>query len=144
MNIHTLSPVVKRSHKRVGRGHGSGRGKTAGRGTKGQNARGTMPPHFEGGQLSVMKRLPLLRGKGRNKSRQAKPTIVSTGSLSSLPAKTEVTLATLKKHGIVSEETQQVKVLVSGPLTVALTVHVACSKSAIRAIEKAGGTVGQE
>lgn len=70
MNIHSLPKIVKRSKKRLGRGHGSGKVKTSGRGTKGQKARGKLPLGFEGGQTPLVKRLPYLRGKGRNKPRK--------------------------------------------------------------------------
>lgn len=139
--IHTLKTTVDRSKKRLGRGHGSGRGKTAGRGTKGQKARGTIPPHFEGGQLSVMKRLPYLRGKQRNKSQNEKPVTVTTGSLSVFPAKSDVTVASLKKAGLIATRATLVKILTGGTLNVALTVSVPCSASARKAIEKAGGNV---
>lgn len=139
--IHTLSKTVERSHKRLGRGHGSGRGKTAGRGTKGQKARGSIPPHFEGGQLSVMKRLPYLRGKMRNKSLSLKPVTVAVANLSKLPAGSKVTLELLKKHDIVPERTREVKILGGGTLVVALNVEVLCSEGAKKIIEKAGGSV---
>lgn len=139
--IHTLPKTVERSHKRLGRGHGSGRGKTAGRGTKGQKARGSIPPHFEGGQLSVMKRLPYLRGKKRNKSLSPKPVTVAVGRLSQLPKDSKVTLELLKKHAIVPERTREVKILGGGELTVALAVQVTCSEGAQKTIEKAGGSV---
>jgi len=130
--IHTVPSITQHKAKRLGRGHGSGRGKTAGRGTKGQKARGTIPPHFEGGQLSVMKRLPYLRGKLRNKSRTAKPVILHVGSLADFPKGATVTLEALKKHGIV-------KILSGGSLSTPLTVSIACSEGARKAIEKAGG-----
>lgn len=139
--IHTLPKTVERSHKRLGRGHGSGRGKTSGRGTKGQKARGSIPPHFEGGQLSVMKRLPFLRGKKRNKSLRPKPVTVAVGLLSKLPTGSKVTLELLKKHAIVPERTREVKILGGGELTVALEVRVTCSEGAQKTIEKAGGSV---
>lgn len=139
--IHTLSKTVDTSKKRLGRGHGSGRGKTAGRGTKGQKARGTIPPHFEGGQLSVMKRLPFLRGKQRNKSLQTKPVTITTGLLSSLPAGSKVTMDMLKKQELIGADVSAVKVLSGGNLAVALMVSVPCSKGARKLIEKAGGTV---
>lgn len=138
---HLLPKVTKRGKKRLGRGHGSGRGKTSGRGTKGQNARGTVPPHFEGGQLSVMKRLPFLRGKGRNKSKQTRAVTLTVGALANLPAKSDVTVALLKKQGLVGENVVNVKILSGGTLETALTVHVPCSKSAASVIEKAGGNV---
>lgn len=137
-----LPKLTTRSHKRLGRGHGSGRGKTAGRGTKGQNARGKVPPHFEGGQLSVMKRLPFLRGKLRNKSRSEKPVILKVSDLEVLADVTsEVTLDVLKKHGLVDQSTRSVKVLGGGSLKSKLAVRVPCSKSARLVIEKAGGVV---
>ncbi|MEK7074061.1 MAG: 50S ribosomal protein L15 [Patescibacteria group bacterium] len=139
--IHSLLTTVTRSKKRLGRGHGSGRGKTAGRGTKGQKARGTIPPHFEGGQLSVMKRLPFLRGKQRNKSLQTKPTTIATGLLSVFPAGSVVTMDLLKKKELIMEGVSKVKILSGGNLTVALTVSVPCSASAKKLIEKAGGKV---
>lgn len=140
MELHTLQKSITRPKKRLGRGHGSGRGKTAGRGTKGQKARGTVPPHFEGGQLSVMKRLPFLRGKGRNKSKKSKPVILTTDALNKLPAKTEVTLKTLKKHNVIGENVTQVKILAGKSLTVALTVLVPCSQTVADMIKKAGGS----
>jgi len=139
--MHALSKVVKRPSKRLGRGHGSGRGKTAGRGTKGQKARGKMPAHFEGGQLSIVRRLPYLRGKGRNKSRKEQPVRVAVSRLSQLPAKTAVTIETLVKAGIVEKGTVRVKVLGNGTLDTALTVTVPCSEGAKKLIEKAGGSV---
>ncbi len=139
--IHTLPSITTRKSKRLGRGHGSGRGKTAGRGTKGQKARGTIPPHFEGGQLSVMKRLPYLRGKLRNKSRGPKPEVVHVGVLSRFSKGASVTLASLKKQGIIGEEVQAAKVLAGGTLNVALSVSVPCSEGAKKVIEKAGGTL---
>jgi large subunit ribosomal protein L15 len=141
MKSSLLPSVVARSHKRLGRGHGSGRGKTSGRGTKGQKARGTIPPYFEGGQLSVFERLPYLRGKMRNKSLQTKPAIITAGELSTMPLKSTVTLESLKKAGIVETNATGVKVLSGGTLSVALTVAVPCSEGARKIIEKAGGTV---
>lgn len=136
-----MPTTVDRSHKRLGRGHGSGRGKTSGRGTKGQKARGTIPPHFEGGQLSVMKRLPYLRGKQRNKSHHEKPARVQVQQLAVLAAGSKVTLELLKKHDLVPADAYAAKILGNGKLDVALTVQVACSQGAKTIIEKAGGTV---
>ena len=139
--VHTLPKIVERSKKRLGRGHGSGKVKTSGRGQKGQKARGTVPPHFEGGQLSIMKRLPLLRGKGRNKSRHAKPAIITTSALSVFKDKATVSLETLKKEGVIPSNVASVKVLAGEAVKVSLTVSVPCSESAKTLIEKAGGTV---
>ena len=141
MTLSNLSAIVKRSKKRVGRGHGSGKVKTAGRGTKGQNARGKVQMGFEGGQLSLIKRLPLLRGKGRNASQKAKAFPISVAALNELPAGTTVTLATLVKYHMIGSGVSKVKILGSEGLKQKLIVHVACSESAKRAIEKAGGSV---
>lgn len=141
MKIHALPKTVETSRKRLGRGHGSGRGKTSGRGTKGQKARGSIPPHFEGGQLSVMKRMPYLRGKARNKSLVEKAMIIKVGALNALPEKTTVTVESLQKAGLVESGITRVKVLDGGTLEHALSVHLPCSKGAREAIEKAGGSV---
>jgi large subunit ribosomal protein L15 len=136
-----LTAIVEKPKRRIGRGHGSGRVKTAGRGTKGQNARGTRPPSFEGGQLSLIKRLPLLRGKGKNKNTTLKAFPVKVGLLEGIPAKTDVTLATLVKYHMIEGDVSRVKILGGGALTHAVTVMVPCSKNARKAIEKAGGSV---
>jgi len=141
MMLSNLSAIVKRSKKRVGRGHGSGKVKTAGRGTKGQGARGTIRPGFEGGQLALIKRLPLLRGKGRNQSKKTKAFPVSAATLNSLPSGTTVTLATLIKYHMIQTGVTRVKLLGGDGLTQKLIVEVACSQSARQAIEKAGGSV---
>ena len=67
MKLENLTKVTDRKKKRLGQGHGSGRGKTGGRGTKGQKARGKVSLTFEGGALPLIKRLPFHRGKGKNK-----------------------------------------------------------------------------
>jgi large subunit ribosomal protein L15 len=141
MNLSKLTPIVKRSKKRVGRGHGSGKVKTSGRGTKGQNARGTRPRSFEGGQLALIKRLPLLRGKDRNRSQQGKAYPVNIGSLDKIPGDTKVTLAILEKYHMIEKGILRVKILGGGKLTHALILAVPCSKSARAVIEKAGGKV---
>jgi large subunit ribosomal protein L15 len=141
MMLSNLSAIVKRSKKRVGRGHGSGKVKTAGRGTKGQGARDSIRQGFEGGQLSLVKRLPLLRGKGRNHSEKVKAFPVSIASLNTLPSGTVVTLATLVKYHMIHKDVSRVKLLGGEGLTQKLIVEVACSQSARQAIEKAGGSV---
>lgn len=136
----TAVQLVERKKKRVGRGHGSGKVKTGGRGTKGQNARGTMKPDFEGGQLALTRRLPLLRGKLRNKSVQGKAFLVKVAALNTLAKGTTVTVESLKEHGIVSGDVRRVKVVGPGECTVALTLAVPCSASVAKAVEKAGGS----
>jgi len=141
MKLSALPSITKRSKKRLGRGHGSGKVKTSGRGTKGQNARNSRPQGFEGGQLALIKRLPLLRGKDRNGSQKMKAYPLSVEKLAELPRGTTVSLATIRKYHMISEGVSRVKILGKGKLTNALTVTVPCSKSARQSIERAGGTV---
>ncbi|MBI3342691.1 50S ribosomal protein L15 [Candidatus Gottesmanbacteria bacterium] len=141
MKLHELPTIISRSKKRLGRGHGSGKVKTSGRGTKGQKARSSMPIGFEGGQSPLFKRLPLLRGKGRNQSAKPKAFPVAVTKLADLPKGTVVTLETLKKYRMISEDVSRVKVLGGNKLSVALTVKVACSKSARKSVIAAGGLV---
>lgn len=135
-----LPSLVQRTKKRLGRGHGSGKVKTSGRGTKGQNARDHMPIGFEGGQLSLTKRLPLLRGKLRNASQKPIVVEIQLARIAKLPAG-DVTKAVLVKHGIVTEENKRMKVIGSMKLERAYTVHIPCSKGSSTAITAAGGKV---
>jgi len=144
MNLTTLEKTVTYRRKRVGQGHGSGRGKTSGRGTKGAKARGDVPMDFEGGALPLMKRLPFLRGKGKNKVFQPKPVVLNVSALNKLPKNTVVDVANLVKLKLVAEKDVKyagVKILGDGDLSVALTVKVPVSKSAAEKIAKAGGSV---
>lgn len=142
MTLETLPKTTARTKKRLGRGHGSGRVKTSGRGTKGQKARENIKLTFAGSSLqaSWLKRLPLLRGKGKNKSFREKPTIVNVKYLNFLKGD-EVTLATLKTAKIVDMSATRVKILGDGEITKALTVSLPCSDGARKKIEKAGGKV---
>ncbi len=133
--------IVQRGKKRLGRGHGSGKVKTSGRGTKGQKSRDGIHIGFEGGQLPLIKRLPLLRGKGRNGSQSAKSFPVPVEKLNILPAGITVTLETLKKYHMIDTAVTRVKLLGNGKVTVKLNVALPCSKGAKQVIEKAGGTV---
>lgn len=132
--------------KRIGRGYGSGKGgHTVGRGQKGQKARGKIGVIFEGLKVkkSLLKKLPLGRGKGRFASGK-KPVIIKLSLLNLLPAKSNVDLALLVKQGIVNKEdgeTLGVKILGDGELAKEMTILVPISKSAARAVEKAGGRV---
>lgn len=146
MKLNELARIKTKSAKRVGRGPGSGRGKTAGRGQKGQNARGKIPithPHYEGGQRPLFKRLPYRRGKG-NRSLSKKPIAVSLEVLNILPKNSEVNLDLLIKNRIVDKNDAQkfgVKILGNGNLQNALTIALPISKSAAQKVEKAGGKV---
>lgn len=143
MDLHKLPKINHSAKKRVGRGRGSGRGKTAGRGTKGQKARGKVKSFYEGGQLALIKRLPLLRGKGRNKPRNSKKLAVNVKYLNLLPAGTVVDNQSLVKYKIINSKFlhYKVKVLGDGEITKKLIVRIPCSRGAIDKITKAGGKV---
>ena len=141
MNLSELKPAdgAKQSNEfRRGRGHGSGNGKTAGKGHKGQKARSGAPrPGFEGGQLPLYRRLPK-RGFTNINSK----TIVGIGvdRLNVFEDGAEVTVAALMEKGIVSNPKDGVKILGNGELTKKLTVKVnAYSASAAEKIQAAGG-----
>lgn len=144
MKINELPKITVKRKRRLGRGSGSGRGKTAGRGTKGQKARGKIKLGFEGGQLPLVKRLPLVRGKRRNKPLKPKFLIVNVKYLNLLPVDTTVNLESLIKYGIVREDEARlsgVKILGEGELKKPLKVELPCSKGAGQKIEKAGGVI---
>lgn len=144
MELNNLKTISKRRHKRLGLGHGSGRGKTAGRGTKGQNAKGKRPIFFEGGAVPLTKRLPFMRGKGRNKVFKNKAIAINLGELNQLSKNSIVDEKTLVEKGIIKSEDAKkygIKILGDGKLTVALTVNIPVSKNAKIKIEKAGGKV---
>lgn len=144
MELNNLSKLTDKKLKRVGRGHGSGRGKTSGRGTKGQKARRDIPLHFEGGAVPLIKRLPFLRGKGKNRAISTRPLILNIEALNKFPNKSVVDIASLVKHNIVDGQAAKVKgvkILGGGELTVTLTVRLDVSESARKKIEKAGGSV---
>ncbi len=143
MSLNNLPKIVQRPKKRLGRGHGSGKVKTSGRGTKGQKARETVGLKFAGSSLqaSWLKRLPLMRGKGKNKSFREGPTVVNVKYLNPLKPNTEVTLKTLQEANIVDKKVTKVKILGDGDLTIPLTIKLPTSKSAAEKIEKAGGKV---
>lgn len=145
MNLHTLPTITETKKKRLGLGHGSGRSKTAGRGTKGQKARGKVPMYrYSGGSLSFVKSLPFLRGKLRNSGWRSKPVIINLEKLNVLPKNSIIDIKTLVEHHFVSEKdaaSYGVKILGNGGITVPLTVQVPVSKSAADKIIKAGGVV---
>lgn len=142
MKIHELQLAPAKDSKRVGRGIGSGRGKTAGRGTKGQNARtgGGVRPGFEGGQNPLSKRLP--KKRGFVPISQVTYQIVNLSSLEQLSAGATVDASTLAASGLVKKPGERVKLLATGKLTKKLTVRVhGASKAAKAAVEAAGGSV---
>lgn len=143
MGLDALHPgAPSKPAKRVGRGPGSGHGKTSGKGHKGQKARagGVKGPAFEGGQLPLQRRLPK---RGFTNAPFAKHwRTVNVGLLGRLPAGTAVTSALLVEHGLVRSGREPLKVLGHGDLGVALQVAAeAFSASARQKIEAAGGAV---
>lgn len=143
-NLSNLPKSTSRPNKRIGRGQGSGKGKTAGRGTKGQKARGKIKNYFEGGQLPLIKRLPFKRGKNKNKPMGFKPLIVNIKALNFLSQNTEVTLDALIKFNIVNKEDGEkygIKILGDGEVNKPLIIKLPISHKAQKKIEKAGGKV---
>lgn len=142
MKLHEMKSTCPRTaRKRVGRGPGSGLGKTSGRGQKGQNARsgGGTRLGFEGGQTPIARRLPKRGFTNFNRKEYA---IVNVKDLNRFEDGTTVTPALLKESGLVKKELNGVKILGNGELTKKLTVCAAkFSKSAQEAIENAGGKV---
>ena len=141
MKLHELAPAPgsTKEHFRVGRGHGSGNGKTAGKGHKGQNARsgGGVRPGFEGGQMPLQRRLPK---RGFNNIFATKYVTIKVSDLEKFEAGATVDTEALLKAGIISKTLDGVKVLGNGELTKALNVKVAAyTASAKEKIEKAGG-----
>lgn len=143
IELNNMMKIAQRPKKRLGQGHGSGKGKTGGRGTKGQNSRGKISITFSNGSLGLIKRLPLIRGKLRNKPWKARKLIVNLKYLNYLPRNTVVDVESLIKNHIISGAAAKngVKILGLGEINVPLTVKLPCSKSAAKKIEKAGGKV---
>lgn len=141
MKLHELSPVPGSTHKgfRKGRGAGSGNGKTAGKGHKGQNARsgGGVRPGFEGGQMPLQRRVPK---RGFVNIFATKMTAINVAALNKFEDGAVVDAEALKSAGIIKKELDGVKILGHGELSKKLTVKVAAfSDSAKQKIEAAGG-----
>ncbi|ASJ56793.1 50S ribosomal protein L15 [Brevibacillus porteri] len=142
MKLHELQPAEGSRHtrKRIGRGIGSGTGKTAGKGHKGQNARsgGGVRPGFEGGQNPLYRRLPK---RGFTNISRKEFAIVSLDALNRFEEGTVVTPELLKETGVISALRDGVKVLANGELTVKLTVKAhKFSGAAAEKIAQVGGT----
>lgn len=143
MKLHELKPAEgsRQTRKRVGRGYGSGLGKTSGRGQKGQKARsgGGVRPGFEGGQMPLIQRLPKRGFKNPTRKEYA---IVNIDTLNRFSDGTEVTPELLLAERVISKLNAGVKILGNGELQHKLTVKAhKFSDSAKQAIEAAGGTV---
>lgn len=148
MKLHEIrdNDGASRTKKRVARGPGSGKGKTAGRGIKGQTSRsGVALGGYEGGQMPLYRRLPK---RGFSKPNRLEFAVVNLGQLQAfidagkLDAKADVTEDALVASGVIRRKLDGVRVLAKGELKAALTLTVAgASKTAIEAIEKAGGKI---
>lgn len=139
LNEMSYTDGARQAKKRIGRGHGSGNGKTAGKGNKGQNARsgGGVRLGFEGGQTPLARRLPKRGFTNFNRKEYA---IVNVASLNKFEDGTEVTPELLIECGLVKKELDGIKILGEGELEKKLTVKAnKFSKSAIATIEQAGG-----
>ena len=142
--LNKLPKIKTKAKRRLGLGHGSGRAKTSGRGTKGQKARRKIALSFEGGALPLIKRMPFLRGKNRNNSFTKTPVVLNLSDLQVYEKGATVDVKSLVAKKLVKESEvakNGVKLLGDGELTIALTVNVPVSKSAQEKIEKAGGSV---
>lgn len=140
MKLHDLKPAPgsRRPKRRVGRGIGGKGGKTAGRGSKGQGARATVPVGFEGGQTPLHRRTP--KAKGFNNPFRVEYHVVNLETLDAFDSGTDVSPDTLRGRGLVAKQ-GLVKILGRGELSKPLTVKAhAFSAAAVRAIEAAGGT----
>jgi large subunit ribosomal protein L15 len=143
MKLNELSPAkgARKNRKRVGRGSGSGLGKTSGRGHKGQKSRsgGNIPAWFEGGQLPLTRRLPI---RGFTNYTRREYEVVNLSDLERSGLEGTVTIAVLRAAGIVTRSRMPVKVLAMGEVTKALDLKVnAISAKAREKIEAAGGTI---
>ena len=141
MNLNELSPAVgsRKESKRIGRGHGSGQGKTAGKGHKGQKARAGrgMRPGFEGGQMPLQRRIPK---RGFNNIFAKKIVAVNVNALNVFEDGATIDSAAMIKAGIIKKENDGIKIIGNGKLDRKLTVKAAAfSESAKSKIEAAGG-----
>ena len=137
-NLQPAAGSVKSDNFRRGRGHGSGNGKTAGKGHKGQKARSGAPrPGFEDGQMPLYRRIPKRGFTNRN---SLEIIAINVSALNKFEDGTEVTPEVLLQEGVISKIADGVKILGNGDLTAKLTVKAAkFSQSAVEKIEKAGG-----
>jgi large subunit ribosomal protein L15 len=144
MNLNTLKPALgeKTTRKRVGRGMGSGMGKTSGRGHKGQKSRsgGFTKIGFEGGQMPLQRRLPKVGFTSRVSITTSQVTLSQLDKLS----ETDINIEVLKQHNLVTKNISRVKVMLSGEISRAINlVGIKPTKGARAAIEAAKGTVSE-
>lgn len=142
MKLHDLKPAPgsTRDRKRVGRGHGSGHVKTAGRGTKGQKSRsgGRTRPGFEGGQNPIYQRMPYKRGFKNYFKKEFE--IINLGTIADFEMESPVTPESLYERGLIRSTRVPLKILGDGEITMAIEVHAhKFSATAVEKIEAAGG-----
>lgn len=144
IKLHQLPESTTGKKKRLGQGLGSGKGKTAGRGTKGQRARGAIPKQMGEAGNSLVKRLPLYRGKYKNKPKQNKSLVINIKYLSVfsphdvIDEEACIAKGILKKVGGIK---RKMKILGDGNITIPLTIRIPVSKKAAKKIQAAGGTI---
>lgn len=143
MRLDDLAPAkgARKNRKRVGRGSGSGLGKTAGRGTKGQNSRsgGGVPPWFEGGQMPLQRRVPK---RGFSNPFRKEYAVINVGDLKRFGSDEEIGLEQYQNAGILKKRYVGVKLLANGEIGQAVTIRVhKASAAAVKKIEAAGGRV---
>lgn len=146
MRLHEMKKITAKSKKRIGRGIGSGKGKTGGRGTKGQKARGKVALGFIGGTLPLYKKLPFKRGFG-NPKRSPKPITIALSALSIFPAGATVNLPSLIDRKLIKEKDARkfgIKIMGNGEINKKLIVNLPTSSAAAEKIKEAGGKVGRE
>jgi large subunit ribosomal protein L15 len=142
MKISSLESVKtkKLKSKRVGRGESSGKGKTAGRGMKGQKARYKIKPAFEGGQLPIIKRLPFQRGVGNKHTKRV--ATITLGQLNRFKSGSRVDLELLRENNFLPKSKNVlVKVVATGKVEKPLVVKLPATERATKLIEKAKGKV---
>lgn len=146
MDLSNLPKITGKKKKRLGRGYGSGKGgHTTNRGMKGQKSRSKVPLWFEGGQLPFIRRIPLLRGKGRFKSLKPDPVLIHTDQLNTLRSGSKVTTEKLiEELNLNKKEVKKrgLKILKRGDLEKKLTIEdIDISKGAADAVKAQEGTV---
>jgi len=132
---------ARKRRRRIGRGQGSGRGGTSGKGHKGQKARsgGSIPPWFEGGQMPLARRLPI---KGFKNPTRRVYEVINVSDLEESGLEGDVTVAALRAAGVVTGSKKPVKLLGMGEITRAVNLRIhAASKTALEKIKAAGGSV---
>lgn len=145
VDLSNLPKTTKRGKKRIGRGKRGARGAKSGRGTKGALKRGKMPLYFEGGALPLTKRIPMLRGKSKNKPLKEKPVIINVEELNRLRSGSVVTKERLIEEGLVKEKEAKrygIKILGRGKLEKVIKIEgIKISAGAKKKIEAVGGEI---